>query len=108
MLIDIGTTLVKCQPTHLTPSMNYYQDYLKYKYDSLELVSPDEMLDCFSSQYIDLILIKDNKSKPIRGTRSIADGKNVGVEVKQDGDSEYVTLSEALDVEKEKKKIITI
>ena len=91
--------------------MKFYQDCLKLKYNALELASPDEMLDCFSPQYIDLILIKDNKRKPIRQRRdalSIVDGKNAVVGIKQDNDSEYVTLSEALDVEREKKKIVMI
>ena len=91
--------------------MKFYQDHLKHKYNVLELTSPDEMLDCFSPEYIDLILIKDNKRKPIRqrrGTISRTDGKNAGVGIKQDSDSEYVTLSEALDVKREKKKIVMI
>ena len=57
------------------------------------------------------MLIKDNTSKPIRQRRSARSIENkdiVGNEVKQDIDSEYVTLSEALDVEKRKRKIITI
>ena len=83
--------------------MKHYQDYLKYKYDTLELASPDEMLECYSPQYIDLTLIKNYKRKPIR-----QNGQNKRVGVKQDSDLEYVSLSEALDVEKEKKKIVLI
>ena len=41
----------------LTHEMNSYQQYLKYKYKALELISPDEMLDCSSTEYIDLTLI---------------------------------------------------
>ena len=108
MQILIGTTATKCQLSRLTSNIKYYQDHLKRKYNALELVSPDEMLDCFSPEYIDLILTKDNKSKPIRQRRGVEDKDNVGVGVKQDIDSDCVTLSEALDVEKEKKKIITI
>ena len=111
MPIHIGITPTKCQPSRLTSNMKYYQDHLKCKYNALELVSPDEMLDCFSPQYIDLILIKDNTSKPIRqrrGARSIENKNIVEIEVKQDIDSEYVTLSDALDVEKKERKIITI
>ena len=83
--------------------MESYQNYLKCKYDTLELISPDEMLDCYSPQYIDLILIKDNKRKAIRQSRQ---GFEVGV--KQGSDLEYITLSEALDVEGVKKKIVLI
>ena len=91
--------------------MKFYQDHLKHKYNALEFASPDEMLDCFSPQYIDLILIKDNSRIPIRQRRdtiSRTGGKNTGVGVKQVSDSEYVTLSEALDVKREKKKIVMI
>ena len=62
MSIHIGITPTKCQRSHLTSNIKYYQDHLKCKYDALELVSPHEMLDCFSPQYIDLILIKVNQS----------------------------------------------
>ena len=51
-LIYVGTTLTKYQSLHVTPNMKLYQDRLKHKYDTFELVSPDEMLDCFSPQYI--------------------------------------------------------
>ena len=83
--------------------MESYQNYLKCKYDTLELTSPDEMLDCYSPQYIDLILIKDNKRKAIRQSR-----QSFEVGVKQESDLEYITLSEALDVEGVKKKIVLI
>ena len=79
------------------------ENYLKCKYDALELTSPDEMLDCYSPQYIDLILIKDNKRKAIRQNR-----QSFEVGIKQESDLEYITLSEALDVERVKKKIVLI
>ena len=95
--------------------MKFYQDHLKHKYNALEFASPDEMLDCFSPQYIELILIKDNNRIPIRQRRdtiSRTGGKDAGVVVKQVMNvvkhSEYVTLSEALDVKGEKKKIVMI
>ena len=82
--------------------MRNYQEYLKHTYRLLELTSPDEMLDCCSPQYIDLILIKNNKRKPIvRQT-------NRKVRVKQDDEMEFVTLSEALDVENQEKKVVLI
>ena len=91
--------------------MKFYQDHLKYKYNALEFASPDEMFDCFSLQYIELILKKDNSRIPIRQRRdtiSRTGGKNAGVGVRQVSDSEYVTLSEALDVKEKEKKIIMI
>ena len=74
--------------------MSSYQQYLKSKYKVLELTSPDEMLDCSSTEYVDLTLIKNRQRQRIRQV--------------QNGDSDGVTLSEALDVEDEKKKIILI
>ena len=105
-MYSIGTdtataTAAKSQLSYLTPNMKYYQDYLKYRYEAMELTSPDEMLDCFSPQYIDLTLIKNNKNRTIK----LQSKQNV---VKQGSDLDYVTLSEALDVEGEKKKIILI
>ena len=81
--------------------MKYYRDFLKHKYDALEMASPDEMLDCYSPDYIDLILIKGHIRKPIRKS-----SKNA--KVNMDSGSEYVTISEALNVEGEKKKIVLI
>ena len=78
----------------LTHHMSSYQQYLKSKYKVLELTSPDEMLDCASSEYVDLALIKNKQRQRIREV--------------QDGDGDGVTLSEALDVEGEKKKVILI
>ena len=74
--------------------MSSYQQYLKSKYKVLELTSPDEMLDCSSTEYVDLTLIKNRQRQRIRQV--------------QDGDSDGVTLSEALDVEGEEKRIILI
>ena len=74
--------------------MGNYQQYLKSKYKVLELTSPDEMLDCSSAEYVDLTLIKNRQRQRIRQV--------------QDGDGDGVTLSEALDVEGEEKRIILI
>ena len=74
--------------------MSSYQQYLKSKYKVLELTSPDEMLDCSSTEYVDLTLIKNKQRQRIRQV--------------QDGDGDSVTLSEALDVEREDKKVILI
>ena len=77
---------------HLTHQMSSYQQYLKSKYKVLELTSPDEMLDCASTEYIDLALIKNNQRKRIKRVQ----------------DGEGISLSEALNVQEQKKKIILI
>ena len=72
-----------------------YQEYLKYKYDSLELISPLEMLDCFSTQYINLTLVgkeEDDDYFMFQKTEIC----------------ESVTLAEALDVEGYEKKGVVI
>ena len=107
----VEATTTKHQRSLLTDHMKYYQEYLKCKYESLEITSPDEMLDCYSPQYIDLILIKDHQRKPIRhrrGDMAKLSDENAGVGINQGNDSEYVSLSQALDVEGKKKKTILI
>ena len=45
-------------------SMSKYRQQLKYKYKSLFLSSPEEVLECRSSEYVNLFLTKfDEKSK---------------------------------------------
>ena len=72
--------------------MSNYQQHLKSKYEVLELSSPDEMLDCASTEYVDLTLITNNQRNRIK---QVQDGKGV-------------SLSEALNVRGQKKKIILI
>ena len=100
--IDIGTTAARAakqQQSCLSSHMKLYQEYLKHKYYTLEMTSPDEMLDCYSPDYIDLVLVKGYKRKPIKQRSQYA---------KFNCTSEYVTISEALNVEGEKKKIVLI
>ena len=68
---------------HLNLHMGNYQQQLKQKYMSMEFVSPFEMLDCFSANYIELSLKEERY-----------------------GDSRYVTLHEVLEVSKIKGEII--
>ena len=72
--------------------MKEYQKYLKSKYESLELISPLEMLDCFSAEYINLTLDNDDFM------------------FQRNEKCESVTLAEALDVEgyKNFKKVVSI
>ena len=80
--------------SQLSCHMKKYQEFLEYEYESLELISPLEMLDCFSTQYINLTLVRKKKEDnyvPQKG--KICDD---------------VTLTEALDVEAHKKKVVSI
>ena len=74
--------------------MSKYCQYLKARYRSLGLICIDEQLDCSSSKYVGLTLVKIDRQ-----------GRTTSTENRR-GDS--VTLSEALDVEGEIKKVIVI
>ena len=56
--IEIGSNTVLRQPnlSLCISSMGKYQQHLKEKYKSMKYVSSDEMLDCFSTKYIELSL----------------------------------------------------
>ena len=84
--------------TIVPPQLNYhmkeYQKYLKFKYESLELISPLEMLDCFSTEYINLTLVGKEDDDDFMFQRNER--------------CESITLAEALDVEDCKKKAVLI
>ena len=74
--------------------MKEYQKYLKSKYKSWELISPLELLDCFSTEYINLTLVgREEDDDSVLQKNKIC---------------ESVTLAEALDVEDCKKKVVLI
>ena len=94
--------------------MSKYRDHLKYKYKSLSLSSPEELLECSSSEYVNLFLTKfDNKTK--RNEEHIVQGylysmlKNQqrsphdAVEV-----TRPLTLVDVLNVKEEENKVILI
>ena len=83
----------KTNQLQLSHHMTKYRQVLQSKYRSLELISIDEQLDCSSSKYVDLTLQKIN-----RQGRTTSENRR--------GDD--VTLSEALDVDREIKKVIVI
>ncbi|XP_065917658.1 protein NLRC3-like [Dysidea avara] len=80
--------------SHLSHHMRKYCQYLKGRYRSLELICIDEQLDCSSSKYVSLTLVKIDRQ-----------GRTTSTENRR-GDS--ITLSEALGVEGEIKKVILI
>ena len=57
--------LDKCSTgSKVTVRISKYRDHLKYKYKSLSLSSPEELLECRSSEYVNLCLTKfDSKTK---------------------------------------------
>ena len=82
-------------PSRMSCHMKKYQEWLKSKYESLELISPLEMLDCYSTQYINLTLVREEEDD------------DHYIFQKRDR-CESVTLAEALDVEGYKKKTVLI
>ena len=91
--VGIDTQHKTNQP-QLSHHMSTYRKFLQSKYKSLELVSIDEQLDCSSSKYVSLTLVKIDKQGRTTSTPN------------RKGD--IITLSEALDVEGEIKKVILI
>jgi len=84
----------KINQSQLSDHMSTYRKFLQSKYKSLELISIDEQLDCSSSKYVSLTLVKIDRQ-----------GRPTSTENRR-GDS--VTLSAALNVEGEVKKVILI
>ena len=64
VITNITTTGKQSIRSKSTISMSKYRQQLKYKYKSLSLSSPEEVLECRSSEYVNLFLTKfDEKSK---------------------------------------------
>ena len=97
--------------------MSNYRDHLKYKYKSLSLSSPEELLECRSSEYVNLFLTKfDSKTK--RNKEHLVSGYLSDV-LKNQQRLPYdrrehmtgyrpLTLADVLDVNEEENKIILI
>ena len=94
IVVCVGVITGISSQSHLSHHMSKYCQYLKARYRSLELICIDEQLDCSSSKYVSLTLVKIDRQ-----------GRTTSTENRR-GDS--VTLSEALDVEGEIKKVIVI
>ena len=96
-----------------TVNISKYRQQLKYKYKSLSLLSPEEVLECKSSEYVNLFLTKfDEKSK----TKKVVSGYlNIVLKRRSQlpwnnertatGD-ELLTLADILDVREENKVIL--
>ena len=97
--------------------MSKYRDHLKYKYKSLSLSSPEELLECRSSEYVNLFLTKfDNNTK--RNKEHLVSGYLSDVLKNQQrlphDRREHMTgyrpltLADVLDVNEEENKVILI
>ena len=97
--------------------MSKYRDHLKYKYKSLSLSSPEELLECRSSEYVNLFLTKfDNKTK--RNKEHLVSGyfshilknRQRSPQDRREHMTGYrpLTLADILDVTEEDNKVILI
>ena len=94
--IATETTAECTESQQLGCHMKKYQELLKTRYKSLELISPLEMLDCFSTQYINLTLIREKQDN------------DPSVMLQQGKKCDSITLAEAFNVEGYHKKVILI
>ena len=92
--IVTGTVSSNSFQVRISYHMRKYHQYLKRKYQLLELISVDEMLDCSSSQYVSLTLLK------VEGQ-----GRTT---LTEDRSGDNITLSEALNLEGVKKRKIIL
>ena len=96
--------------------MSKYHDYLKYKYKLLSLSSPEELLECRSSEYVNLFLTKfDNKTKRKKEClvsdylNSILKNRHLPCDNQENiTDDRLLTLADVLNVKEEENKIILI
>ena len=91
--------------------MSKYCQQLKNKYNSLSLGSPEELLECKSSRYVNLLFTKfDKKSK--REREELVSGQLNNIMMKSiplsSSDTRSLTIADVLDVKEEENKVILI
>jgi len=87
--------------------MSNYRQQLRDKYKSLQLTSPDELLECRPSEYVTLKLtLIDKKTK--RNREELVSGVLSNVVKKQSSQEATLTLTDVLDVKGGEKKLILI
>ena len=85
-----------------------YHQHLKDKYKLLSLCSPEELLECVSSHYVNLFFKKFHK-KIKTNTEELLSGQLNGIAMKGiQSDSRSLTLVDILDVTEEENKVILI
>ena len=87
--------------------MSNYRQQLQDKYKSLQLTSPDELLECRPSEYVNLKLtLVDKRTK--RNREELVSGLLSNVIKKQSSQEATLTLADVLDVKGKEKKLILI
>ena len=95
----------------ISTGMSKYRQLLKDKYKLLSLCSPEELLECISSHYVNLFLTKfDQKIK--RNREELVSGQLNSIIMKGTQssfpDSRSLTLADILDVKEDENKVILI
>ena len=95
----------------LTTSMLKYCQQLKNKYNSLSLGSPEELLECKSSRYVNLLFTKFDK-KLKRQREELVSGQLSNIMMNNiplsSSDTRPLTIADVLDVKEEENKVILI
>ena len=91
--------------------MSKYRQQLKNKYNSLSLGSPEELLECKSSRYVNLLFTKFDK-KLKRKREELVSGQLNNIMMKNiplsSSDTRSLTIADVLDVKEEENKVILI
>ena len=91
--------------------MSKYRQRLKNKYNSLSLGSPEELLECKSSRYVNLLFTKFDK-KLKRKREELVSGQLNNIMMKNiplsSSDTRSLTIADVLDVKEEENKVILI
>ena len=95
----------------LSTGMSKYRQQLKNKYNSLSLGSPEELLECKSSRYVNLLFTKFDK-KLKREREELVSGQLDNIMMKNiplsSSDTGPLTIADVLDVKKEENRVILI
>ena len=109
-----GKQRIESLSHQLTVSMSKYQEYLKMKYNSLPLSSPEELLECSSSEYVSLLLKRFNEQTQTSEENLISApidhlfSKSFHGNKRTKGEGECLTLADVLDVRGKNNKVILI
>ena len=91
--------------------MSKYRQQLQNKYSSLSLGSPEELLECKSSRYVNLLLAKFDK-KLKREREELVSGQLNNIMMKNiplsSADTRPLTIADVLNVKEEENKVILI
>ena len=91
--------------------MSKYRQQLKNKYNKLSLGSPEELLECKSSRYVNLLLAKFDK-KLKREREELLSGQLNNIMMRNiplsSADTRPLTIADVLNVKEEKNKVILI